>query len=146
MNQNLIYLAQTDTTAGLLSADFKKLNVIKERSPHQRVLIEVDSLSVLKNSVRVPQRFKNRVRRSHKSTFIFPDKQAFRVIKDEVHLGFLKKFTQMYSTSANKTGRPFDYQKAFEMCEVVVLDSRGIFCGNPSKIFKINQSKIIRIR
>ncbi|PAF42507.1 Sua5 YciO YrdC YwlC family protein [Helicobacter sp. 11S02596-1] len=146
MNARWVYLAQTDTTAGLLSLDFERLNTLKERSPKQPVLLEVDSLSRLKTHLRVPVRFKNHLRRANKSTFVFPNHQAFRVVRDESHRGFLKHFGSMYSTSANKTGLAFDKKIAFQMCDVVVLDARGIFSGVPSKMFKINQSKIIKMR
>ncbi|PAF46983.1 Sua5 YciO YrdC YwlC family protein [Helicobacter sp. 12S02634-8] len=146
MTHGAIYLAQTDTTAGLLSTDSARLNAIKGRAIDQPVLKEVDSLLTLTNTLRVPAKFKNRVRRATQSTFIYPNHQAFRVIKDVMHLGFLQRFTQMYSTSANKTGKGFVYQEALEMCDVVVWDTRGIFAGKPSRIFQINQSKILPIR
>ncbi|PAF52244.1 hypothetical protein BKH44_03290 [Helicobacter sp. 13S00477-4] len=141
-----MYLAQTDTTAGLLSKNPFKLNQIKGRNSYKPVLREVDSLKTLKGIVRVPKHFKNQVRRLEKTTFIYHNSQAIRVVRERQHLGFLQHFGSLYSSSANKTGDSFDYEQAFEMCDVLVIDSRGIFSSLPSKIFQINQSKIKKIR
>ncbi|PAF52995.1 hypothetical protein BKH42_08365 [Helicobacter sp. 13S00482-2] len=146
MDNNLIYLAQTDTTAGLLSANFQKLNQIKGRDKNKPVLMEVNSLKKLKNLTRIPIKFKNRVRKSIKSTFIYPNQSSFRLIKDNLHLNFLNHFGQMYSTSANKSGMDFQYNEAFEMCDILVVDKRRIFSATSSAIFKINNTKIIKIR
>ncbi|PAF42063.1 Sua5 YciO YrdC YwlC family protein [Helicobacter sp. 11S03491-1] len=146
MDAKFIYLTQSDTTAGLLSADPFRLNQIKGRQPYKPILAEVDCYETLKKFTRVPVLFRNRVRRSQKTTFIYPNHQSFRVVKDESHLMFLRKFSIMYSSSANKTGSVFDIQEAIKMCDIIVIDSRGIFAGIPSKIFKINKIKIKKIR
>lgn len=146
MNKNLIYLAQSDTTAGLLSLDFENLNHIKGRSKNKPVLCEVDSLQTLKTLTRIPNKFKNKIRKSAKSTFIYPNHRSFRVVKDELHLYFLNHFRKMYSTSANKTGKEFEYKEAISMCDVLVIDKRGISSTISSNIFKINNTKIKKIR
>ena len=146
MNPNKIYLAQTDTTVGFLSQDFKKLNKIKKRPINKKILKEVDSLSTLKSFVRVPNRFKKQVRRAKKITFIYPNGDSFRVVKDKRHLEFLKKFKWMYSTSANLAGKSFDEKWARDVVDIVVEEKKGFFEGEPSKIFKINNYKIKRIR
>ncbi|GAB6045634.1 hypothetical protein JCM11957_12320 [Caminibacter profundus] len=146
MNPNKIYLTQTDTTVGFLSQDKIKLNAIKKRPLNQKILREVDSLSTLKNFVRVPNKYKNLVRRSCKTTFIYPNKESFRVVKDESHLKFLKKFKWMYSTSANPHKQKFDKKWAREMADIIVEDKRGLFEGEASKIYKISNNKIKRIR
>jgi len=146
MNPNNIYLAQTDTTVGFLSRDFKKLNKIKKRDINKKVLIEVDSLTTLKNFVRVPNKFKKKVRRAKKTTFIYPKGDSFRVVKDKNHLKFLKKFRWMYSTSANLSGKKFDKLWAFKVVNIVVEDKRGFFEGKPSTIYKVNNYRIKKIR
>lgn len=146
MNPNKIYLIQTDTTVGFLSQDKEKLNKIKNRPLNQPVLIEVDSLNILKKFTRVPNKFKNRVRRSKKTTFIYHNKKSFRVVKDENHLEFLKKFNWMYSTSANLTGGKFDEKWAKSVADIIVEDKRGLFEGKASKIYKIGKNKIKKIR
>jgi tRNA A37 threonylcarbamoyladenosine synthetase subunit TsaC/SUA5/YrdC len=146
MRGDLIYLAQSDTTAGLLSQNREKLNLIKERDKNKPVLREVDSLDTLKKFTRVPRKFKNRIRRSKKVTFIYPNKEALRVVRDELHLGFLRKFKWMYSTSANKSGKRFDKEWAKSVADIVVEDRRGLFEGEASRIYKISKRKIKRVR
>ena len=146
MDLNKIYLTQTDTTVGFLSRDFKKLNKIKKRNLEKKVLREVDGLDTLKNFTRVPNKFKKIVRRAKKTTFIYPNGNSFRVIKDETHLRFLKKFKWMYSTSANLSGKKFDKKWAINQADVIVENKNGFFEGKPSTIYKINNFKIKKIR
>ena len=146
MNPNKIYLAQTDTTVGFLSQDKTKLNKIKNRPINQPILREVDSLETLKKFVRVPNSHKRRVRRAEKTTFIFPNGESFRVVKDEKHIEFLKKFKWMYSTSANEHGKIFNKEWAKEKADVIVEDKRGLFEGKASTIYKLGKYKIKKIR
>ena len=146
MNPNNVYLAQTDTTVGFLSRDYKKLNKIKKRDINQKVLIEVESLKTLKTFTRVPAKFKNMVRRAKKSTFIYQNGESFRVVKDENHLRFLKKFKWMYSTSANLSKEKFDKKWAMKQADIIVEGKKGFFEGEPSNIYKINNYKINKIR
>jgi len=145
MNPNKIYLVQTDTTVGFLSQKKELLNIIKGRKKSQKILREVDSLKTLKSFVRVPNKFKKRVRNAKKTTFIYKNGESFRVIKDEKHLEFLKKFKWMYSTSANITGCKFDERWAREVADIIVEDE-GFFEGEASKIYKISREKIKKIR
>ena len=141
-----IYLAQTDTTAGFLCKDYKKLNLAKGRDLNQPILIEVDSLQTLKTLTRVPSHFKNHLRRLANTSFIFPNHKSFRVIRNSLHLNFLTKFNWLYSTSANKAGQAFDYAVALSMCDILIEDERGIFESKPSTILKINKGKAKKIR
>ncbi len=146
MNPNKIYLTKTDTTVGFLSQDYKKLNKIKKRALNKKNLIEVDRLNTLKNFTRVPDKFKKQIRRAKKTTFIYPNGNSYRVVKDERHLEFLQKFKWMYSTSANLSGEKFDKKWAFKMSDIIVEDKEGFFEGEASSIFKINNYKIKRVR
>ena len=146
MNPNNIYLTQTDTTVGLLSQNKEKLNYIKNRPLNQPILREVDSLETLKSFVRVPKMHKKRIRRSKKTTFIFPNGESFRVVKDNRHLEFLKKFKWMYSTSANLHGKKFNEKWAKEIADIIVEDKRGFFEGKASNIYKISRNRIKKIR
>ena len=141
-----IYLAQTDTTVGFLSQNKEKLNSLKNRPLNQPILREVDSLETLKNFVRVPKMHKKRVRRSKKTTFIFPNGESFRVVRDSRHLEFLKKFKWMYSTSANLHGKRFNEKWARETADVIVEDKRGFVEGKASNIYKLSKSKIKKVR
>jgi len=146
MNPNKIYLIQTDTTVGFLSQNKLKLNKIKNRPLNRPILKEVESLEVLKKFVRIPNIHKKRIRRAKKTTFIFPNGESFRVVKDEKHLEFLRKFKWMYSTSANYHGKKFDENWAREKADIVVEDERGLFEGKASSIYKISKHKIIKVR
>ena len=146
MNPNNIYLTQTDTTVGLLSQNKEKLNYIKNRPLNQPILREVDSLETLKSFVRTPKMHKKRIRRSKKTTFIFPNGESFRVVKDNRHLEFLKKFKWMYSTSANLHGKKFNEKWAKEIADIIVEDKRGFFEGKASNIYKISRNRIKKIR
>ena len=144
MRSDLIYLVQTDTTVGLLSQDREKLNRVKKRGINQKVLREVESLKTLQDFSRVPKRFRSRVRRAKKTTFIIKE-EAFRVVNGE-HLNFLRKFKWMFSTSANETGKSFEKDWAIQKADVIVIDKRGLFEGEASTILKLNNSKLKKIR
>ncbi|WP_345741178.1 Sua5/YciO/YrdC/YwlC family protein [Nitrosophilus kaiyonis] len=141
-----MYLAQTDTTVGFLSQNAKKLSNIKKRDPNKPFLISVDSFKTLKNFSRVPKKFKKEIRRAKKTTFIYPNAKAIRVIKDKHHLDFLKKFEWMYSTSANESGKKFDKNFAIKVCDIIVEDIRGFFEGKPSRLIKVGKKRKIKIR
>lgn len=142
----LVFLAQTDTTAGLLSSDYKRLNAIKKRKIDQKVLLELSDFKILKSLFRIPKSHKIRVRRARKTSFILPNSKSFRVVKDSTHLMFLRQFGALYSTSANESGKKFDLAWAIQNCDVVVLDSRGFSECKASSIFKLGKHRLKRIR
>ena len=84
----MIYLAQSDTTAGLLSQDKAKLNVLKGRAKDKPCVITVASLCVLKGFARVSKAHKALVRRSKKTSFIYPNGLCLRCVKDARHAKF----------------------------------------------------------
>lgn len=140
----MIFLAQTDTTAGFLSKDLKALNYVKNRPLNQPCLITTAKFSQLLNLARVPKKFKNRVRKAKKTTFLYKNKRAIRVIKDEKHEKFLANFDWLYSTSANKHGKNFDEKWARSVADVVVDEN---FSQNgASKIIKVSNRNIKRLR
>ena len=146
MDSSLIYLAQTDTTVGFLSSRSDRLSEAKQRDPNQKILQVVDSLKTLQNIQRVPNRFKKKVRNSHKTTFIYPSKKAFRVVNDTNHRDFLKKFHLLYSTSANITKQNFCLETAVEKSDVVVFSKYGFIEKSASSIFLLGTKKIKKIR
>lgn len=143
---SLIYLAQCDTTTGFLSHNAEILNLCKSRPKEQPLLIESSSLHTLKTLVRVPKKHKNRIRKAKYATFIYPNKKALRLVREELHSHFLKEFKTLYSTSANPTKEDFNEIWAREKCDVIVLDKRGFSQKTPSRIYKINQHAIQRRR
>lgn len=147
MNKDKVYLVQTDTTVGFLSANDKSLCEVKQRDLSKRILQVVDSLDTLKQNTRIPNKFKNKVRRSKKTTYIYPNTNSYRVIhKNDSHYNFISKFSKMYSTSANLSGSKYDSEFALANADVIVEDNRGFNEKTPSKIYKINNQKIKKIR
>ena len=146
MNPNLLYLAQSDTTVGFLSQNPTKIINAKKRDNNKPFLITVSSLKLLKKFTKVPKIHKNRVRRAKKSSFIYSNNLAIRVVKENQHLDFLKKIEWSFSSSANISSYPYDEKFAKKSAEVIIEDKRGLFEGKSSKIFKINKVKIRQLR
>ncbi len=146
MNPNLVYLAQTDTTVGFLSQSITALAKAKRRDPGQPFLICVESLKKQKRFVRTPRRFKKEVRRSKKSTFLYPNRKALRIVFDTPHHDFLKQFDFLYSSSANESGKAFELSYAVKAADVIVEDARGFYEGRASKIYRIGKTKKIKLR
>ena len=147
MNSSLIYLTQTDTTVGFLSNNDKKLSGAKQRDSKQKTLQVVSNFKTLNKLVRVPKKFKKIIRRAKKSTIIYPNKMAFRVVsKNAAHQNFLKKFDLMFSTSANKTKNNFNEEFAIQNSDIVIYNKENFVEKKASSIYKINKQKIKKIR
>jgi len=144
--RDVVYLIQTDTTVGFISCDRDSLAKSKQRDPSQPFLICVDSFEKLKKITRVPKRFKKKIRRAKKSTFIYPDKKAIRVVRDDRHSRFLKRFDFVYSTSANKSKCSFELEYAVAHSDIVVEDNDGFYESDASSIYEIGKSKIKKLR
>ncbi|TKX32533.1 Sua5 YciO YrdC YwlC family protein [Campylobacter aviculae] len=140
----MIYLAQTDTTAGFLSKNLEEINTLKGRVKNKPCLITSAKFSELQNLTRVPKGFKNLVRRAKKTTFIYPNNQAIRIVKDCKHAEFLSQNGFFYSSSANKHGKKFDEIWAKSVADVIL--DKVFFESTPSKILKIRGSKKLKIR
>ncbi len=143
---NPSFLVQTDTTVGLLSKDAKRLSAIKERDENKPFLISVSSFKELKELVRVPKKFSKFVRDKKRATFIYPNTLAIRVVKDNPHTKFLKRFGWLYSTSANKSGERFDFDYIKDRVDIIVCDKDGFREKSSSSLFRIAKNRIRRIR
>ncbi len=137
MNPTAVYLTQTDTTVGFLSQDKSKLSKLKNRDENKEFIISADSFKTLKTFTRIPQKFKKMIRRAKKITIVYPNNLAVRVVKDPVHLNFLKKIKWAYSTSANESSKSFDEAFAKKKADVILYDKFGFFEKNPSKIVNV---------
>ena len=147
MNPSLVYLVQTDTTVGFSSINDEKLSNIKQREINQKILKTVDSFDTLKNFTRVPKKYRNMVRKSNKTTFIYPNLDSFRVVNKDSHFfDFIKKFKILSSTSANKTKENFEYKFASQKSDVEVINNLGFFETSSSKIYKIGKNNLNKIR
>ena len=67
----MLYLAQTDTTAGFLSKDEREINKAKGRALQTPCILTMSSLKELARLVRVPKAHKNLVRKAKKTSFIY---------------------------------------------------------------------------
>jgi len=146
MNPDLVYLAQTETTAGFLSQNADALARIKNRPQGKMFLISVDTLQTLRSFTRVPKHHKNQIRRAKKTTFAYPCGLAIRVVKDKEHLQFLQKLKWSYSTSSNPSGKGFDEAFAEERADVVLFTSKGFFEDKPSSIYRLGKVKMRKLR
>ncbi len=142
----MLYLTQTDTTVGFLSKDRASIAKAKDRDINQPFLITLSSLEKQKKLVRTPERFKNRVRRSKKTTFLYPNKKAIRVVRDTPHVYFLSKFDFLYSSSANKHGLLFNYSFAYNKVDIIIEDREGFSHKSASTFYKIGKRKIRKLR
>lgn len=140
----MIYLAQTDTTAGLLSKDLKALNAVKNRPLNKPCVITTSKFSKLLTLTRVPNKFKNMVRKSKKTTFLYPNLKAIRVIKDVAHSKFLDIHGWMYSSSANLHGEKFNQIWAESVADIII--DNEFKESSPSKILKVSNSGIKCLR
>ncbi len=147
MNKDLIYLVQTDTTVGFSSSNEEKLSLVKKRPTNQKILQTIDSFCTLKQKTRVPKKFRKKVRKSKKTTFIYSNENAFRVIdsNDKFH-SFISKFALLFSTSANLTKNSFEYEYALKKANIIVFTKDGFLQKDASSIYKINNKKILKIR
>ena len=146
MNPDLVYLAQTETTAGFLSQNAEALARVKNRPKGKSFLISVDSLGTLRSFTRVPKRHKKSVRKAQKTTFAYPCGLAIRVVKDEAHLQFLQKLKWSYSTSSNPSGEGFDEVYAQEKADVILFTCKGFFESKPSSILRLGKRKMRKLR
>lgn len=141
-----IYLAQTDTTAGFLSKDFKILNEAKKRDLNTPCIITMAEFKELCLHVRVPNIFKNYIRKAKNISFIYPNGKSCRVVKCQSHAKFLKKHKWLYSTSANITCKGFDENYAKMVADEIITDNRGFFEAKASLMLRVNKRKMQKVR
>ena len=146
MKSHPIYLVQTETTVGFLSQNLEKINATKNRPYNQPCLKTVSTCKVLKTISRIPREFRRYVRNAKGTTFIYPNKEACRLVQDIRHQKFLKKFDWMYSSSANLTKESFNEIYAYEKADIIVEDERGFFEASSSKLVKLGRQRKRRLR
>lgn len=147
MDSSQVYLVQTDTTVGFSSSDDEKLTTIKNRAKNKKILQTVSNFKILKNKIRIPKKYKRYIRKSKKTTFIYPKGESFRVIsKESKFYEFIKKFDIMYSTSANMTSKKFDKEFAFLNSEIIVEDKYSFEEIKASSIIKLSKKHKKNIR
>jgi len=141
-----VFLVQSDTTVGLLSKNAEKLAFIKQRDIKKPFLKSMATFYELKKETRVPKKFKKLIRRKKRTTFIYPNSKAVRVVHDTRHRRFLKRFGWMYSTSANKTGCKFDFSYIKDRVDIIVYEAKEFSEEGSSSLLKLSRKKMRRIR
>ncbi len=146
MDPNKLYLTQTDTTVGFLSVDSYKLSIAKDRDANQPFLICVDTFTKLKKLTRVPKLHKKKIRRSSKTSFLYPNKKAIRVIREPLHARFLKEFDFLYTTSANKSRERFELNYALSQADIIIENRHTLYEGKSSNILKLGKKQLQKLR
>jgi tRNA A37 threonylcarbamoyladenosine synthetase subunit TsaC/SUA5/YrdC len=145
MRRDLLYLVQTDTTAGFLSCSAERLAERKQRSPKKPFLKALSRFSDIHDVGRVPAGHRFLVRRSKKCSFILPNGESFRVIQDR-HKLFVEKFGWCFTTSANRHGASFDEAYARKMCDVMVESEERFSAREPSSIWRLYRVGKVKVR
>jgi tRNA A37 threonylcarbamoyladenosine synthetase subunit TsaC/SUA5/YrdC len=140
-----VFLTQTDTTVGFLSQDSTKLQTIKSRPSDKPFIVVYKDFSTLKQHHRVPKKFQRTIRRAKKTTFIIKNK-ALRVAPLPLNTTLLNKLSWVYSTSANESGKSFDRSFCQQHADYTTEDKNSLYEGIPSKLYKINNTTIKRLR
>ncbi len=145
-NITSIILIQTDTTVGFVSQNKEKLCQVKSRNTNKPFIKVYSSLHNLSSSnQRIPSSKKNFVRRAKKTTFIVKNK-AFRIAKTSLNSQVLRNLKWNYSTSANQSGKNFDFEFCEDKTDIIIEDKNGLHEKSASSLFKINNQKKVRIR
>ncbi len=141
-----VILTQTDTTVGFVSQNAKSLADIKTR-PNTKPFIKVyNSLKSLQDAhKRVPKTQKRVLRRAKKCTFIVKN-EAFRIAAYPLHSNILRNLNWVYSTSANESGKKYDRAFCQSKTDIIIEDLNELEEKTASKLFKINNKKIKRLR
>jgi len=141
-----VILTQTDTTVGFLSQNQQKLKEIKKRS-QTKVFIKVykDFKALNTSKTRIPQKFKNIIRRTKKTTFIVKN-SAFRVSVSPLDSQVLRDLEWHYSTSANESGLDFDMGFCIDKADIIVQNKDGLHQKSSSSLYMINNRKRRKLR
>lgn len=142
--KNKVFLTQTDTAIGFISQNKDILNKIKQRPSHKHYITAVNTLQTLQHFTRIPQRHKNRIRKSSKTSFIFPNNCSYRLIDDKHHLQLLNRLTWAYTTSANLSSQPYNEEFGKNVADIIIepLNTQR----RSSSIYKLGKKTIKRIR
>jgi tRNA A37 threonylcarbamoyladenosine synthetase subunit TsaC/SUA5/YrdC len=141
-----VILTQTDTTVGFLSQNANRLREIKSRSSNKPFIKVFQSFATLKSeNIRIPNYYKRTLRRSKKTTFIVKN-QAFRVAKTDLDSTLLRQLSWSYSTSANESSKNFNRDFCEQKADIIIENKQRLFEGTASKLYKINNQAIKRLR
>jgi len=137
-----LFLTNTDTTIGFISKSKEALDIAKNRAPNKKYIQALPSLKSLNK--RVPNKFKRVVRRANKTTFILNKNYSFRIIKDSKHNLLLNRLKSAYTSSANKSNEPYNYNYAKDKADIIIYPL--IKKTKASTILKLGKIKLKRLR
>lgn len=140
-----VLLAQTDTTVGFLSQNPLRLREIKGRDEEKPFLKVFCDFKTLQQHIRIPALHKRLVRYARKTTFIVKNR-AFRYVDDPSHANLIAQYGWLYSTSANPSGESYEAAFCAQNADWIIEDDRGLAECTPSKIFKLTQSRLVKLR
>ena len=141
-----VILTQTDTTVGFLSQNEKKLQEIKTRKLSKPFIkVYKNFKTLLASGHRIPDKYKNTIRRSNKTTFIVKNR-AFRVADISLDSQILRDNLWHYSTSANESSKNFDHDFCIEKADIIIENKDGLKELSSSSLYKINHKKRKKIR
>ncbi len=130
---------------GFVSQNNSKIDIAKKRLPNKYYIKVVNSYKKLNSFTRVPQKYKNYIRNSNKTTFIMPNGNSFRVIKNSKHNLLLDRIQWAYSSSANLSGKKYNKKYAEKITEIIIYEPNNI-STNASKIYRLGIKRIKKIR
>lgn len=142
---NLVFLTQTDTTIGFVSQNATKISQIKKRPSHKNYIKALPSLKALKKQTRVPNKYKNLLRKAKKTSFII-NGISYRIIKNHPHTLLLERLGWAYTTSANLSGESYDEEFAKISADVVVSFPTKKNSMSASKIYRLGCCRMKRVR
>jgi len=145
MDAEPVFLVQTDTTVGLLCKTPHTLNHIKGRKATQPLIRATANLEQIRQK-RIPSYAKKAIRRAEKTTFIYPDNEAIRLVQSGEHHDFLKQYGDFYTTSANLTGECFDEVWAREVADIIIQTPQGFYEQGASTLIRLTKSKLHYLR
>lgn len=140
-----IILTQTDTTVGFLSQDSTSLAQIKGRESGKPFLKVFASLAELQKSLRIPLKYRSKVRHARKTTFVIKN-QAVRYVNDSIHSRLIQKYGWLYSTSANESGKEYDRNFCISHSDIRIEDCRGFTSSEPSHIYRLTSTQYQKLR
>ena len=137
-----LFLTNTDTTIGFISKSKEALDIAKNRPNDKKYIQAIPYLKTIKK--RIPNLHKKRVRKAKKTTFIIDKNYSFRIIKDKNHNLLLNRLKEAYTSSANESGKEYNYNYASSKADIIVYPLNKI--SMPSQILKLGKTKLKRIR
>lgn len=141
-----VALAQSDTTVGLLSQEPTGLNRLKGRRADRALIVTVRDFGVLKGQLRTPPSCRSAIRRMRRTTIIYPQKAAIRVVHGD-HARMLERIGWCFSSSANPTGGAFDESWAKKQANLWCLSPKGFESKQASKILRLSKSgRFVKLR